>query len=702
MLVELIPLPLSGYYMGALQSIDESGGTENRRPLGLVETAQQPEQNDMLNRLHDAIVDAHARTSRPADIVMPWEQPSMSWVFSQDDPLEFPSVPPVWDYVEPQPDANEGHVESAAVIASKPTFFGDAIAFNSKRACHLSEGSQLEILAQKWEALVSVNYNAFDLGVQVFGLPYQERVQIVAEVLGGKSPSTLTRRLSQISRFVKWSTSEAKREPFPTTSELIKNYVRHLRNIGSGHTAFKGFAEVMKFMHHVIGLECDLSAFSSAWVCGIIRSAQQSRPLRKQSTTLNVKSLLFLEAFLSDERRALVDRFATGVFLFAVYSRARFGDLRRISKVIIDDVPENPEGSLGFLELHSDSHKMRATGNRLGAHLPLIAPIKGLGPRAWGKDFVHVAELAGLDLRNWVANRPLLPAPTIIGDWTDRSVTTTEVDKWLKGILGQCQDFDPEGFSAHGCKATTLVMLSRYGASPDDRLILGHHQVNKGALEVYARDLQSAPLRILEQMLRDIRCGRFSPDVTRSGLFTPVHPLQQPPDAQFSAAGTTTPMQDTDHVDADGEVEPTPTSPFDDTVGLTPGELMLDGSVPGPHEFPGELDEVVSESESCSDESETEQIIQQLATSERPTGQWHPGCDLYQHTRSKLVHALAKFGQRQAFICGRALSKEYKAFTKPFFVDAMKCQQCSKGQRPTPESEQAAKANAAVKRARKS
>ena len=326
-----------------------------------------------------------------------------------------------------------------------------------------------------------------------------------------------------------------------------------------GHTAFKGFNEVLKFMHHVVGLQCDLGAFETAWISGIIRSAQQSRPLRKQSTTLNVKTLQFMESFMMDDRRAVVDRYAVGVFLFAVYSRARFGDLRRISCAIVDEVEASGSPSLGFLELHSSSHKMRATGNRLGAHLPPIAPIKGLGARAWGKDFVNLSKEVGLDLRKWVKDRSLLPAPTMIGDWSDRPVTSTEVGKWLTGVLKHCPDFSPDGFTPHGCKATTLVMLSRYGASPDDRLVLGHHQLNKGALEVYSRDLQSAPLRVLEQMFTDIRCGRFSPDVTRSGLFTPA-PLQTPMDNQRRS------------------VSPVPTTPLEDEDGWT--EIKCDQSLP--------------------------------------------------------------------------------------------------------------------------
>ena len=59
-----------------------------------------------------------------------------------------------------------------------------------------------------------------------------------------------------------------------------------------------------------------------------------------------------------DHKKALVDRYAVGVFLVAVYSRARFGDLKRIAKIIVNDVEENNDGSLGFLEMHSESHKM--------------------------------------------------------------------------------------------------------------------------------------------------------------------------------------------------------------------------------------------------------------------------------------------------------------------------------------------------------
>ena len=288
------------------------------------------------------------------------------------------------------------------------------------------------------------------------------------------------------------------------------------------------FHEALKFAKFVMGLQCDLGTFETAWVAGIMRTASQTRPLRKQSKVLTVEALQFLERRLEDKQLPSVDRFAIGVILFATYSRARFGDLRGISGIVIDAVSAGTDESVGYLEMHSASHKMRATGNRLGAHLPLVAPLKGLGPHAWGKTFVELSQQVGLDFASWCQVQPLLPAPNLMGAWTDRPVTSGEIRRWICQLLLPCS-FDTTGFTPHGCKATTLAMLSKYGVASETRLALGHHQIQKGAVEVYARDTQSAPLRILEAMFKDIRNGRFHPDHTRSGMFLPPAEQQEGP-----------------------------------------------------------------------------------------------------------------------------------------------------------------------------
>ena len=223
-----------------------------------------------------------------------------------------------------------------------------------------------------------------------------------------------------------------------------------------------------------------------------MRAASQQRPLRKQSAVLTVKALQFLEHFLEDQKAPLVDRYATGVTLFATYARARFGDLKQISEIFVDKVAPTENGGLGYLEMMSASHKMRSTGNRLGAHLPLIAPIKGLGPTAWGVTFANVAKKVGLDLEKWPRKMPLLPAPDRMGSWTDRAVTSGEVGRWVKQILVPC-DFDAKDFTPHGCKATTLAMLSKYGVEADVRLALGHHQIGKGSSRGLCQGHSSCP-----------------------------------------------------------------------------------------------------------------------------------------------------------------------------------------------------------------
>ena len=647
---------------------------------------------------HSMLNEAHFGSSEPPSIVMPWEMPALSLVFGEEERPLVPPVRPVLGYVEPAP----LNAETPAVLLpdTKATACEHAISFESRRTCHLPEGEQFSLLVQKWEALISINYRAFDLGVNIELLEYEERLGIIGEVLGGKAVATVRQRLSQLSRFVQWSTSDAKRPAFPVTAELIKNYVRHLRNNAATHSCFSGFLEALKFSKFVVGLQCDIETFDSAWVAGIMRTASQARPLRKQSKTLTVEALKFLEQCLEDTQLALVDRYAVGVFLFATYSRARFGDLRSISQVFVDEVRSETEESMGYLEMHSASHKMRSTGNRLGAHLPLVAPLKGLGPKAWGKTFVDLSKEVGLSFQPWAQLQPLLPAPNMMGAWTDRPVTSGEVKRWICQILLPCA-FETEGFTPHGCKATTLAMLSKYGVPSETRLALGHHQIQKGAVEVYARDTQSAPLRVLEAMFRDIRKGHFHPDQTRSGMF--LRPVVQQGHAEQSS----------------GQTDPPLSASFEQVSPSTVGDLTQIEAVDlevQDQEQPDKLDKVVwpvdsaegaveesssdssSSSDSDADSCATEVMAEQAATQQPPSsgGDSHK---LYQHRRSKTVHSASSLGT--TFLCGRQATTEYRPCPAFMVVDSMRCLQCHHKAKSRSIDQNLENMDAVVKRARR-
>ena len=78
------------------------------------------------------------------------------------------------------------------------------------------------------------------------------------------------------------------------------------------------------------------------------------RPPRRQSRLLKVSELKHLESFLSDDTKSLVDRFAAGAMLFAVYSR--IGDLSSVDSVSLD-VCRLDGVSRGYLEARSLSHE---------------------------------------------------------------------------------------------------------------------------------------------------------------------------------------------------------------------------------------------------------------------------------------------------------------------------------------------------------
>lgn len=130
--------------------------------------------------------------------------------------------------------------------------------------------------------------------------------------------------------------------------------------------------------------------------------------------------------------------------------------------------------------------------------------------------------------------------------------------------------------------------------------------------------------------------------MTRSGLFTPVPQV----------AGRGTPS----------EVVPMPTSPLDDAPGMVDNDLdSLRSFVPVGQNLVAEPSESQplqsevpnsddSDSSTCSDDSDADQVILEMATSERPANEWHPGCDLYQHAKSKVVHAHSTSQASKAFM----------------------------------------------------
>ncbi|CAE7034963.1 GIP [Symbiodinium sp. CCMP2592] len=345
---------------------------------------------------------------------------------------------------------------------------------------------------------------------------FEKGTQLVSDALGGKALSTLQKRYGQLSKYVTWC-NDTGCIGFPLSSDLVRQYTEFAVKT-KGHGSVSSNLESFNFAIYVLGVFINEPLRSDPVLTGRARRERLNKPPRKQARSFLVAEVLHLEGFLASESNALLDRFAAGCMLFAIFSRARLGDLKSVSRFTLDLAEPSADCAEGFLECYSYSHKTKSLSNALGFRLPLVAHVKGLGPRIWGLDFLEVARQVDQDLLQKDDGSALLCVPTSVGSLLNHPIKNEAFVVWINGILKDLPFFGGH-FTGHTAKSTLLPWLSKWGGSEDDRAILGHHMPKSKSVATYSRDLQAGPLRVLWSLLCDVRSGAFLPDCTRSGRF---------------------------------------------------------------------------------------------------------------------------------------------------------------------------------------
>ena len=347
------------------------------------------------------------------------------------------------------------------------------------------------------------------------------------DLCGARSPSTILKRGRSMLRYVRWfRQSLFDGYAVPVSGWKTEAYFDHLSSEASRPSAFSSFIEALNFAVHVLGFQSEPEYVTRA-VLGRLARIQLQRNPKKQARVLTVAEITALERSLEDESIDIKDRYASGVFLFNLYSRSRWSDIHAVSDFLADI---NYEGGInGYLEFGTRSHKTSRIVASRGLTMPLVAPVWGIGEKPWGISFIKVAKEAGVDLLA-LRGDPLLPAPILTG-WGRRSLTSSEAKAWLTAPLHAA---DPDGeheVSSHGLKATLLSWCAKAGLGDFTRAVLGHHSTGKNSVETYSRDLLAAPLRELDEVIRRVRVGVFLPDLTRSGHVRADELRQDPRDA---------------------------------------------------------------------------------------------------------------------------------------------------------------------------
>ena len=420
-----------------------------------------------------------------------------------------------------------------------------------------------------------------------------------------------------------------------------------------------------------------------------------------------------------DDSFAVVDRYCIGAFLFALYARARLGDLKVLDAFIVDLLADS-EDNCGYLEALSLSHKCRGTSNPRGQRLRLVAPAKGLGPRSWGKDFLAVAK-----------------------EWTSRSLLRVNLFCICLMYVGDSATFLQTlagcKISGHSAKSTPLSWVAKNFTDMDVQTILGHHVlVGRRSALTYARDTQAAPVRKMEEVLTDIRRGIFLPDATRSGRHITGVPGPAAPDVSPAGGFSQFHVEPHDQLlegaelgvnSSQGDAAGGIGNDFDDGLQVSDVDDLLNearevasrqahspissrgpelwpeerewykaaldnGSEPGsasdalaqPNRLAGDGCEKASaeDSSSSSDSSSEASVEEQVqACGDHADDLEHQKigeCKLFRHKGTRMVHLLPAGSSTNRFVCGREFDSSVH---QPVYVNvsvrALECKQCHRG-----------------------
>ncbi len=252
-----------------------------------------------------------------------------------------------------------------------------------------------------------------------------------------------------------------------------------------------------------------------------------------------------------------------------------------------------------------------------------------------------------------------MPAPKADGEPGLRPVGTDEMSTWAKWLLGLPQEDVARQLTPHSCKCSCLSYLSKWGATWEDRELLGGHCGMHTSVLTYSRDSVARPLMVLESMLSQIRNHEFSPDSSRSG--------------RFAAKGKSTGSEKAGHLDLGVRAEaPLSSSVLHDRPDgeLSPGTFNV-GNDQARSEVKGELDgeplwdleeaEVISTTSAATTSSSSDEAgavenpARRLALPPRAPERMK----ILQHQKTRMLHLMLEKNQR-IFVCGRAIGVFHK------------------------------------------
>ena len=371
-------------------------------------------------------------------------------------------------------------VQDLADAASKVHSFSDAV-FPHAISCLTDKDfqcRQTELMhkaCDKWLAILAVNLSSSEVGRNLEGLGEldnhrDEAREIIAAVIGVRSYNTAITRANSVLKFLKAVLNETPQIKEPFQEELVWRYFHELKRSG-GATSAASTLSAFRYAKFIMGFSCLDGVVNSRRLKGYSEVLYANERKLQQALILNVQQIRSLHTRLEDCNAESFDRASAGFMLTAIYGCCRASDLS-----FLDNIKHDHDSHEGFVELFTAVHKTGRSAVKKSILLPILVPAIGITGNNWATTMREVCEQSGLAFDDPILG-PLLRPPSQQGPFLcKRGVTTTEIGKLLRGLVGETIDVanphEPH-LSAHSLKATGLAWAARYGMSWPDRAILG-------------------------------------------------------------------------------------------------------------------------------------------------------------------------------------------------------------------------------------
>lgn len=473
-----------------------------------------------------ALWDARQSLRQNSELKLPWESGVFGEIFGDSSiTISGPTdlIPPC---VIP---ASATDLLSTVVPATKPVISDQPdVPLHALLGTSRRDVDAVQLEAEAWETAVSkwhFIYSAVDFSGVIGGRIFKAKMsgaseddcrQIIRDVLGIKSPRTAIKRADCVRRFINWLVAKSCM-PWPFYSGRVIAYLSDCSKKKPAATMGVALMESFKFAHHVMGIEIGLDILNDPQVAGRVKRMAVDRPEVNQARPLLCSEVEMMERFMVTSTSVL-DVYIVGCWLFALYARARWSDIRYIHKAHLDRPVPLTEGQvIGFFECTTKYHKTSTSMERKARFMPLVCPLLGITGVDWTTPWLGAMASIGLDI-NQVPVGSLCRALNSSGEITSRHLTTSEVNDLLNHFL---KTTEGNRVSSHSLKETSLSWSAKFGIDEDSRTLLGHHELSsKGkskSLATYSRDMLSRPLMFYCQMLSAVRSKDFQPDLSRSG-----------------------------------------------------------------------------------------------------------------------------------------------------------------------------------------